>query len=104
MQKLAFKMFLYKGFEAEYARRHANIWPELQALLTATGISDYSIFLDKETLQLTGVFTIAETQKLEELPEHPIMQKWWRYMADIMETNGDHSPVSIPLEQVFYLP
>ena len=104
MQKVAFKMFLYKGFEDEYARRHADIWPELKTLLTATGITDYAIFLDKETLQLTGVLTIADAQKLEELPSHPIMQKWWLYMADIMETNGDHSPVSIPLEQVFYLP
>jgi L-rhamnose mutarotase len=104
MQKVAFKMFLHKGFEEEYTRRHADIWPELKSLLTATGITDYAIFLDKETLQLTGVLTIADAKKLDELPNHPIMQKWWLYMADIMQTNGDHSPVSIPLEQVFYLP
>ena len=26
------------------------------------------------------------------------------YMKDIMETNSDHSPVSIPLKNVFVLP
>ena len=31
------------------------------------------------------------------------MQKWWKYMEDIMETNHDNSPVSIPLKEVFYL-
>ena len=31
------------------------------------------------------------------------IKKWWKYMADIMETNPDNSPVSIPLEEVFYL-
>ena len=93
MQKVAFKMFLFKGGEEE-----------LTTLLTDTGITDYAIFLDKETLQLTGVLTIADEQKLAELPNHAIMQKWWLYMSDIMETNEDHSPVSIPLAQVFYLP
>ena len=104
MQKLAFKMFLCKGYEQEYARRHEAIWPELKTLLINTGISDYSIFLDRETLQLIGIFTISDTQKLDDLPQHPLMQKWWEYMADIMKTNNDHSPISIPLEQVFYLP
>jgi L-rhamnose mutarotase len=32
------------------------------------------------------------------------MQKWWAFMGDIMESNADNSPVSIPLEEVFYLP
>ncbi|MEI6088794.1 MAG: L-rhamnose mutarotase, partial [Bacteroidota bacterium] len=35
---------------------------------------------------------------------YPVMQQWWLYMGDIMETNSDHSPVSIPLKEVFYLP
>jgi len=31
------------------------------------------------------------------------VKKWWKYMAEVMETNPDNSPVSIPLEQVFYM-
>ena len=34
---------------------------------------------------------------------NPIVQKWWDYMADIMEVNPDNSPVSIPLPEVFYM-
>jgi len=41
---------------------------------------------------------------LDGLPAQAIMQKWWAYMGDIMESNVDHSPVSIPLKEVFYLP
>ncbi len=33
----------------------------------------------------------------------PIVARWWAYMQDIMETNPDNSPVTIPLEEVFYL-
>ena len=104
MQRVAFKMKLFKGFEEEYKRRHAALWPDLQALLEQAGIKGYSIFLDETTNDLIGFLTIADATKLDALPDDPVMKKWWAYMADIMETNDDKSPVSIPLKEVFYLP
>lgn len=104
MQRVAFKMKLFKGSEAEYRRRHDELWPELKTLLKQAGIKDYSIFLDEETNILFGYLTISDTAQLDELPDHPVMQKWWKYMKDIMETNDDNSPVNIPLKEVFYLP
>lgn len=104
MARVAFKMTLYKGFEEEYLRRHDTLWPDLQQLLKETGISDYSIFFDPETNSLFGVLNAADPAALDNLPAQPVMQKWWAYMKDIMETNGDNSPVSIPLKEVFYLP
>jgi L-rhamnose mutarotase len=104
MHRVAFKMKLFKGFEEEYKRRHALLWPDLQALLQQAGIKDYSIFLDETTNDLIGCLTIDDATKLDALPDDPVMKKWWAYMADIMETNEDKSPVSIPLKEVFYLP
>lgn len=103
MKRLAFKMKLFKGQEAEYKKRHDEIWPELSFLLKETGISDYSIFLDEETGFLFGVLTIEDPAKMDLLPSQPIMKKWWAYMKDIMESNADNTPVSIPLQEVFYL-
>lgn len=103
MQRLAFRMKLHPGQEEEYRRRHDAIWPELVALLKETGISDYSIYLDKESLHLFGVLEIKDASIMDALPEHPVMQKWWEYMKDIMDCNPDNSPISIPLEQVFHL-
>ena len=74
------------------------------ALLKESGISDYSLFLDETTNDLFGVLTAEDPKLLDNLPQHPVMQKWWKYMADIMETNPDHSPVQQPLKEVFYLP
>ena len=104
MQRVAFKMKLFKGFEEEYKRRHTALWPDLQALLKQTGIREYAIFLDETTNDLIGCLTIDDATKLDDLPAEPVMKKWWAYMADIMETNEDKSPVSIPLKEVFYLP
>ena len=103
MHRIAFKMKLFKGKEAEYKKRHDEIWPELKSLLKVTGIEDYSIFLDEETNDLFGVLKIEDPMKLDELPNHPVMKKWWSYMKDIMETNEDESPVSVRMSEVFYL-
>jgi L-rhamnose mutarotase len=104
MHRVAFKMKLFPGKEEEYLKRHNEIWPELVQLLKKTGISDYSIFLDKETNILFGTYKLVSNHKIDELPHHPVMKKWWAYMKDIMESNEDNSPVSMPLEEVFYLP
>ena len=103
MPRVAFKMKLFPGKESEYEKRHDEIWPELQGLLKGAGISEYSIFLDESTNSLFGVLTITDPKNLDTLPQQEVMQRWWGYMADIMEYNSDNSPVSIPLKEVFYL-
>ena len=104
MKKLAFKMHLFPGMREEYKKRHDEIWPELVVLLKETGISDYSIFLDDTTNSLFGVMQVSDALALDKLPEQPIMKRWWAHMKDIMASNPDNSPVSIPLDEVFYLP
>lgn len=103
MKRVAFKMKLFEGCEEEYKKRHDAIWPELKILLKETGVEDYSIFLDEDTNILFGILKIENSRKLDELPNHPVMKKWWAYMKDIMESNPDNSPVSVPLKEVFYL-
>ncbi|MFN0214928.1 MAG: L-rhamnose mutarotase [Saprospiraceae bacterium] len=103
MPRIAFKMQLHPGQIEEYKRRHDQIWPELSKLLHETGVREYSIFLEQETLELFAVLDIENPKNLDTLPSHPIMQRWWAYMADIMVTNPDHSPVSVSLSEVFYL-
>ena len=103
MIRKAFKMKLKKGFEAEYKKRHDEIWPQLSQLLKKSGISDYSIYLDKETLTLFACMKLADDNTSDSLPEKPVMRKWWDYMADIMDVNPDNSPVSIDLKEVFHI-
>lgn len=101
--KLAFKMKLKPGFKDEYKKRHDEIWPELKALVKENGISDYTIFLDEETNILFAVQQQDGTLSSQDLGKTEIVQKWWAYMADIMETNPDNSPVSKPLIEVFHM-
>ena len=96
-------MKLKPGQKDSYIKRHNEIWPELKALLETAGISEYSIFLDEETSTLFAFQKVQGQQGSQDLAANPIVQKWWDFMADIMEVNPDNSPISIPLEEVFYL-
>ncbi len=104
LERHAFKMTLNPGMEAEYRKRHDEIWPELVQLLHQSGVSDYSIYLDRETNTLFGLLTRPQDHTMTSLPEHPVMKKWWAHMADIMATNPDNSPVQGDLVSVFHLP
>jgi len=103
MKRYAFKMKLKPGLKDEYKKRHQEIWPELKKLLHDAGVRDYSIFLDEETNMLFAVQKVVGNAGSQDLGREEIVKKWWAYMADIMDTNPDNSPVSIPLEEVFYM-
>ena len=100
---LAFRMQLKPGVAAEYRRRHDEIWPELVDALRDAGIYDYSIFLDPTTLHLFAVLKLCPDHNRDELPQQPVMRRWWSYMADLMETNADQRPREWPLEPMFHL-
>ena len=99
----SFKMKLYEGQEKEYRKRHNELWPEMKEMIHEYGGKNYSIFLDKETNILYGYIEIENAELWDESANTEICKKWWAYMADIMETNPDNSPVSIDLEEVFHL-
>jgi L-rhamnose mutarotase len=96
-------MKLLPGYREEYKRRHAEIWPDLVRLLKNEGIANYSIFLDEETDTLFAYQEQSGRSSSQDLGSTEIVKKWWKYMADIMETNPDNSPVTFPLSSVFYM-
>lgn len=96
-------MFLKAGMEAEYKRRHDEIWPELVDLLYDAGISEYSNYLDLETNTVFGVPLRPKGNGMNKLPDHTVMQRWWAYMADLMQTNEKNQPITIPLDPMFYM-
>ena len=96
-------MQLKPGVAEEYKRRHEAIWPGLKILLKEAGISEYSIFLDEDTETLFAFQKVSGPGGSQDLGNQEIVQRWWDYMADIMDTNPDNSPVTIALREVFYL-
>lgn len=96
-------MKLNAGQKSAYVKRHNEIWEDLVTLLQEAGVSEYSIFLDEETDTLFAFQKVSGEGGSQDLSQNPTIKKWWNFMADIMEVNPDNSPVSIPLEEVFYM-
>ena len=101
MKRNAFTMKLKPGFEEEYKKRHDEIWPELEKVLSDAGIRNYSIFLDEETLTLFAYQELEDGS--EDVSVNPVVRKWWDYMKDLMETHPDNAPVEKPLNEVFHM-
>ncbi len=96
-------MKLKPGRISEYKKRHDELWPDLHKLLKETGLSEYSIFFDEESHILFAFQKQRGDLGSQDLGNTEIVQRWWEYMADIMETNPDNSPVSTPLKEVFFM-
>lgn len=103
MRRFAFKMFLKPGCEEEYERRHAQLWPEMRRMLEEKGIRNYSIFWDKETNILFGYQEVEGEASSQDGDIPEINRKWWDFMADVMDTNPDKSPVTVELRELFHL-
>ena len=103
MIRKAFLMRLEPGNQPEYERRHNPIWPELQAVLKAHGVHNYSIYLEQEADYLFAFAEIESEERWQQIAQTEVCQRWWAYMKDLMQTNDDNSPVAIELKEVFHL-
>lgn len=103
MVRKGFKMFLNPGMAQEYERRHNELWPEMKEMIHQHGGRNYSIYLDTETNVLYGYIEVEDEELWAKSADTKINRKWWDFMADIMETNPDNSPVSVDLKPVFHL-
>ena len=103
MIRKAFVMSVHPGREADYARRHQPIWPELEAVLKAHGVHNYSIFLHAETRQLFAYVEIEDEARWAAIAQTAVCRRWWQHMGDVMPSNADYSPVANGLKAVFHL-
>ncbi|MBL5905217.1 L-rhamnose mutarotase [Serratia fonticola] len=103
MIRKAFVMQVNPDAHAEYQQRHNSIWPELEQVLKEHGAHHYSIFLDEARNLLFGYVEIESEERWDAVANTAVCQRWWQHMGDVMPSNPDHSPVSSPLREVFYL-
>ncbi len=103
MLRKAFVMSVNAGQEQEYERRHRPIWPELEAVLKAHGVHNYSIFLHPQTRQLFAYVEIEDEARWAAIAQTDACRRWWAHMKDIMPSRPDNSPISLELKEVFHI-
>lgn len=102
-KRIAFRMRVHPGREAEYIERHNPIWPELDAVLREHGVLSYSIYLDRETNDLLAYAEIEDEARWQAIAQTDVCQRWWQHMHPLMPCNPDNSPVVEELEEVFHI-
>ena len=102
MYRRAFIMTVHPGQQEEYERRHDEIWPELEDLFKAHGVRSHSIYLQEGTSQLFAYLEYESKEQMASLSARPEVQRWWKFMAEIMPANEDNSPESVPLREVYH--
>lgn len=96
-------MKVYPDKHEEYKKRHDELWPEMVKMLKEYGCQSYTIWLDEDTSYLFGYLEIEDEKRWGNVPKTEINQKWWEYMADVMETKQDYQPITQNLKKVFEL-
>lgn len=103
MIRKAFLMTVNPDAHVEYERRHRPIWTELEAVLKAHGVHNYSIYLEPSGSQLFGYAEIESEESWASIAETDECKRWWAFMKDIIPSNADNSPISTELTEVFHL-
>lgn len=99
--RCGFVLRIRPGCEAEYRRRHREVYPELLATFSRVGIQEYSIFQDGT--QLFGFWKIEGDLEgvLRQLDEDPANLAWQEYMRPLMLPWHDGAVVRM-LPEVFF--
>jgi len=89
----------------EYRARHAEVWPEMRAALTATGWRNYSLFLT-ETGQLIGYLECDDFATIHQaMAATDVNARWQAEMAEFFEgLDGGRADEGMrPIPEVFHL-
>ena len=102
-ETLSFALHLKPGCEAEYRRRHDELWPEMRDLLFSRGLVHYEISLHPETSLLFAFIVRRKDHSMDGMTDHPVAQRWRAHMADILETTTGIVPRVDPLTRMVAL-
>lgn len=97
MEKYAWHGKIVDGKQAEYKRRHDNIWPEMKQVLADAGIRNYTIWMTGN--ELFGYYECEQgleyASKVQ--AESEVVKRWDEYMKDILIMEKDPQTGAQPL-------
>lgn len=101
MDRAVFYLRIFPGTEAEYDRRHAEIWPELVDEIRESGLRNFSGFRRGTDV---WYYTEADGDVADAFAAHgpkPANQRWNRYFRDVIAQITDDSGGLLWYEKVF---
>lgn len=105
MQRVCFLLKVREERLAEYRERHADVWPEMQAALSAAGWHNYSLFLREDGLLVGYLETEDFAAAQRAMAATDVNARWQAEMAPFFEALDGAQPDEAmkPLTEVFHL-
>jgi L-rhamnose mutarotase len=103
MERLCFTFEIYHGQEAEYKRRHDEIWPELVEAIQDAGFENYSLFRRNQTIVGYVECHPDVATAFGKLGPHEANARWAEWFKDVIVSLTDENGELIKLDEVWHL-
>ncbi|WP_030261332.1 L-rhamnose mutarotase [Streptomyces violens] len=105
MKRVCFLLKVRRERLDEYRERHADVWPEMLAALSAAGWHNYSLFLREDGLLVGYLETEDFAAAQEAMAATDVNARWQAEMAPFFEALDGAQPDEAmrPLTEVFHL-
>jgi L-rhamnose mutarotase len=105
MRRVCFLLKVRGELAEEYRERHERVWPEMLEALSATGWTNYSLFLRPDGLLVGYLETEDFERALAGMAATEVNARWQRDMAGYFEglDGGAADAAMVPLTEVFHL-
>jgi L-rhamnose mutarotase len=106
MERVCFTARIAPGRLAEYRLRHADVWPEMRAALSAAGWANYSIFLADDGLLVGYLETDDYPAAQAAMAGASVNERWQAQMAPFFAGLDGQRPdeAFTRLPEIFHLP
>lgn len=102
MERALFYLRIFPGTEAEYDRRHAEIWPELVEEIRSSGIRNFSGFRRGCDVWYYGEYTPDAKTAFAVHGPKPGNQRWNHYFRNIIAQITDDAGELLFFREVFH--
>lgn len=103
MERLCFVMHLHEGKQAEYERRHADLWPDMHRAVLDAGFTNYSLFR-RGTMVIAYVECVPDAASvLAAIGANSVNARWAESFGDIIESMTDESGQLLRADEVWHL-
>ena len=103
MERLCFTFEIRPGTEAEYKKRHDEIWPELVEAIKDAGFANYSLFRRGTTIYAYAEVHPDVETAFAKLGPTDVNARWSKWFEDVIVSLTDENGELFKLDEVWHL-
>jgi L-rhamnose mutarotase len=103
VERVCFTFEIRPGTEAEYKKRHDEIWPELVDAIKDAGFANYSLFRRGTTIMAYAECHPDVATAFGKLAPQDVNTRWSKWFEDVIVSLTDENGELYRFEEVWHL-